>query len=208
MKVYIHYLILPENLTDKYDSNIVDDFNKVKSSLNTLERFYNDKTESWYYQYAFTDNKEYSDIFEKLHDKKMFVKKIRKMTKKEYGDFRKNNLGAELKLRAIYGYENDSMVITKNELYEVEETCNMFMNEILMEASLDEYSMYKDKYIKALDYLMYCTNNRVNGEECDYYSYQASYGITPESYAPVSISIRQNTFSLYARLYALILRKD
>ena len=83
------------------------------------------------------------------------------------------------------------------------------LNEELTLNSIIPYCMFKTKYIKALDLIMYCTNNRVNSEyDNDYYSYQASFGFTAEGYAKGQVYMIPDIISLYLRIYKLLLRKE
>ena len=221
MKVNIFYLSLPTKLDDYFPTSMVEDFKLVIGNLKSLRTFYNDKTDKWVYLYGFTNKKENAKIFEDMHDMKLFTKITKNMDKDIYEQFKKDNKMAEItkysvetnKSRLIQNnknYPNDiEIVCTKNEIYDFDESFTLYLNEELTLNSIIPYCMFKTKYIKALDLIMYCTNNRVNSEyDNDYYSYQASFGFTAEGYAKGQVYMIPDIISLYLRIYKLLLRKE
>ena len=71
-----------------------------------------------------------------------------------------------------------------------------------------DYTALKDKYIKALDYLMYCTTRQLNGPESDYYSYEMSFGNSAEGYLQQRASVKMNAVAVVTKLFRLVLRKE
>ena len=216
MKIYLHYLIFPSDTSD-FSKKMLDDY-EVTDGLNLIKsKMYNENTGNWYYLYGFTDDKKISDIFENMHDEKLFKKIIKKMSKDDYEIFKEENNMSELIVMDINkeksyskypDYEGEFLVCSKNEEYDMNEgVCSQIMTMIMERCSHDYYA-FKTKYIKALDYLLYCTYNRVNYYDPEFYSHQFSYGCTAEGYPKSQVYMKLNIIALYLKTFALLLRKE
>ena len=208
--VYKHYLILPdESDWDEYfkDESMVADFKEVKYFLQRLNKYYNREDNKYYYLYAITDNKELSNIFSYSHDDKLFKVIKGKMDKDQLSALLKENEYAELMYFPIEDTEDTRLLLTEGEYNQLEDAESEWLTLELADKSYNEYSFFKDKYIKALDFLMYCTINRMNGPDSDYYLYQMSYSISAEGYVNTA-SYKTNFVSVYAKLFRLLLRKE
>jgi hypothetical protein len=206
---------LPENLESFFDEKIISDFNQVKGILTSLEKRFSEKTGNWMYIYGLTNRKELADIFESFHDMKLFTRVEKKVTKEEYELLRKENIDAVLDWRNIdeeyvksKNSEDSLIVCNKIEYCDFQESFQIYLDDILMETSVEHYDCFNDEFIEALDKLFYCTENRINGCDADYYRYNLSFGCTAEGYISSRASIIPNYLSLYTKLYALLLRKD
>ena len=70
------------------------------------------------------------------------------------------------------------------------------------------YEAFKDQYIRALDYIMYCTYNKMVYDDPDSYSFNLSYGCTAEGYPPRPVGIEMRIARLYFMSFGLLLRKE
>lgn len=219
MKVYLFYLTLPEErekLYDMFEENIVDNFLEVFPSLSLLTKRFNNENNNWTYLYALTNNSMYANIFEETHDMKLFKKIVKNIEKEEYEQLRKENILSELDWRKCYDEEYSikektkiDIIAPKVEFYEIHDTISYFITNMIFENTIMEYSQFKDEYIKALDFLMYCTENKIHSEDAEFYQYNYSYGCTAEGYVLPNkhASIRPHYIKVYTKLYSLLLRK-
>lgn len=217
MKVHLFYLSLPDNLRNYYPDYMVDDFNHVKDILYDLSRFENDNSDRSYYLYAITDDNELADMFEQFHDMNIFTRITKKMSKDEYemlldsnknSKLKRHNLNHDINTNSKYIKKFD-IICTNAEIKCIEETFSEYLDNIIYDCTLIEYSQFKDKYIKALDILLYCTYNKINTtDEDDFYGYQLSFGCTAESYVSGQVFKYPNKISLYLKLFKLLLWKD
>ena len=188
---------------------MVNDFKTVNWLLNRLNRIFDDNTNKWYYLYAITNNSKYAETFEDTHDNKLFIRREKTMSKKQYEIFRKENDYAELILYSTRDDdESEKILCTKGESYDIGDSFNNYINVEIVETTGMEYLQFIDEYVKALDQLGYCQLNRCNGDDYDYYCTQMSYGCTPEGYKYPPVNVAPNKVTLYLKLYALLLRKD
>lgn len=210
VSLYRHYLILPEEKLWSSvfkDSSMLDDFLQVRHYLKDLQSEYNEMDRSTYYLYAITTDPKISRMFSYSHDDKLFKVIESKMDKKEAKSI--------LKERPECGLDFYDETETKEQflLTEAEYRQLIEMEDYWLESELSyttdaDYSILKDEYIKALDYLMYCTKRQLNGPESDYYSYEMSYGISAEGYLQKGASMKMDAFSVFTRFFRLLLRKE
>lgn len=212
MIVSLFYLSLPENLSDIFSDEMVEDFSHIKGTLNMITtKRYDSNTNKWIYLYGFTDNREYADLFESIHDEKLFFRRDKKMTKDEYKEFRSENITSEIRkfnYDEVKEEDNKFIICTHGEEYEISDTFRMWMENMIMESTFIPYSQFKNKYIECLDKLMYCTFNQVNGDDPDLANDNMSYGCTVEGYVSgKSVLYSPNTIGIYIKLFSLLLRK-
>ena len=218
MKVYVFYLTLPEDINELrsiYHEEEVDYFMEIKSMLFKVPMIFDEESGETYYRYAFTNNKDYADIYEETHNMKLFKRSERKMTKKEYESFRKDNLDQEIILRDIDGFDalyfddrerdKEPILIVRHEMYEISDTLDMILRRDLSTNSIYPYTIFKEKYIEGLDKLFYC-NNFMMELDTDYTSYQESYYATVEGYGR-NIRLKPNILAMYMRVFGLLLNK-
>ena len=209
MKVYVFYLTLKDGWDNFCDENDKDWMTILKPNLKSLAQFWlNDYCK---YIYAITDNKEYAKMFKELHDDSLFDMKKLDLSKHEFEMLKEDNNLAVLGMHNIEDIwdsieTEDKILCTKNELVIMNEDGKLLLNMLMAEYSIWEYDIFDNKYIEALDIIQYCINNRINSDECDYYSTQLSYGCTPEG-TPYRRMI-PNIHSLYLKIFKPFLRKD
>lgn len=216
MKVYIHYLIFPSD-TSRFPKKLVDDYSVIDDLASIQNKTFNKETGNWYYLYGFTNDKKISDIFEYMHDKSLFKKIVKKMDREEYESFKNENNLSELivcdvdKERSYSEYpeyDGNFLVYSRKEEFDISETIVSNISTMLMQNSSYDYYAFKTEYIKALDYLLYCTYNRINYYDPEFYSYQFSYGCTAENYPKQQVYMKYDIIAAYAKVFALLLRKE
>lgn len=218
MKAYLFYLVLPNEsiIRTKYGDETYENFSNVIQSINMLRKIEEDDKKI--ILYALTNKKKYAEIYENLHDMNLFKKVEKKMSEDEYDLLRKENLLSVLDWREFDdNYVDDEgnpykILAPKVEVLEYTDTMNFYINDVLMEASGDEYKHYKDQYIKALDILMYCTQHTLNldNDMTDMTSYNMSYGYSTEGFVHGKhgrFDIIPNYLALYVKFYGLLLKK-
>ncbi|MDE7088691.1 MAG: hypothetical protein K2O54_01080, partial [Prevotella sp.] len=161
---------------------------------------------STYHIYAYTDDKDLSKKFEKDHDMRLFIKRKKKMTKPEYNKFRQDTSYAELEFGKVD--DKHELLMPKHELDQISDFDWRIRAE-LSELAHFPYQIFKPKYIKALDLLLYCTIYQCSwGKDPDYYVYNYDgYGVTAEGYGN-RISDSVDKLLAYYYEFALVLRKD
>lgn len=210
MKLYIFYLNF--NINMKPNNTMEDMFicymgNALMNYSEYIKDSIKIKENKWLY--AFTNNKDYAENFEKMHDMDMFIKTTKKITNSEWKLLTNQLEGCLLdnfQFMSSYGVEID-IILTHLE------NSIMINFEDEFERSMYEYvtmpySWFKDKYIKALDILMYCTYHQLISSESDFYNYNFSYGITAEGIPRNQVTIKLKGDVAYYELFKYILRKD
>lgn len=207
-KVYIYYLTIPEKPYGKFTAKKLSAFNVVtlllrqdyyykKSGiiieLNNVER----------YLYAYTTNKEHAKDFEYMHEMTLFTKIVKKMDKEELKEFTEEMEHAELDYRSMD--DGSTMLITKLENH-VLETSFDDVEIYLSEFARLGYEAFQDEYIQALDILLYTLYYQMNGQEAEFYSYNYSYGLTPEGVHGNQVYATLNCVNMYIEIFALILK--
>lgn len=207
------YLSLPEDLSE-YDDTDVENFSMISPYLNRNME-YDSETGRYVTLYAITDKRELADEFELTHNMDLFVRIKRKLSPDEcteiFSAFENYKLGVVsfdnkyprsrdigVKYLLLTPLEED---ILDDEDFNVEQTLCDYVDV--------DYSIFKEKYIRALDFLLYCTYNRLmHSCDPDYYDSNFSYGITAEGYPHHQVNLKKNILKLYIRFFALLLRKD
>ena len=208
-KVYIFYLNLPDDLHEEFDNEEVDRFYEVKDFLMRLTKYYNESLGRWYYLYAFTTNKKYANRFEDVHNMKIFTKKVVKLNDEDYKDFKKENITCKLQ---PYSYnvcdEKTKLICTKNEIISFEDDFPLIIDSEIAQCTESSYEAFKKPYRKHLDMLLYCLYHKTNEDDADdFYSYQYSYGITPENSTNSKVSLSPDVLSMYIRHFGILLKK-
>lgn len=214
MIVDIFYLVLPDNLELVFDEEDIKKFNNIRSMLNFIDtRYYDEKTDKEIYLYAFTDNSKYADLYEEMHDKRIFKRIRKEMKKKEFKEFRKENIGSEIIIvnpNIDESHLDDRYILCcRNERNEISESMMVYVFELLSEICLLPYDIFKGKYIESLDRLMYCTFCKLQ-TDYEYMSYQMSYGCSAEGYLrrlPEKEMYQFNSHNLYFDLFHCFLAK-
>lgn len=212
MKVWLFYITLPEDMS-KYSAPEVDMFSSVSQVIiSKLEQ--NVSTNRYSTLYAYTNDKEKADMFEEIHDMTLFVKIKHKMSDAEYDLLAK-------------GYESYHKLELEWETHPMDKgyvqyPLTTFENTILSDVGVEDieefigsvcninYEIFKPKYIKALDMLLYTYNHKMlcgDDEEMEYLSNLWSYGMSPEGNIKQG-SESYNMLNLYRKYFALILRKE
>lgn len=207
-KAYIFYLNLPDDLNEEFDKEEVDRFYEVKDFLLRLTKFYNEDMNRWYYLYAFTDKKKYADIFEDTRNMNIFIKKVVKFNQDDYNDFKRENTTCKLKM---YNYNDDKkskLLCTKDEIMSMEDDFPLILDAHLSLYTTIPYEILKQSYVKSLDRILYCLHHKVNEDDADdYYSYNYSFGITPENATSRKVSMVPDKLSMYIRHFGILLKK-
>ena len=204
MKVYIYYLIDPSALNDNISALDMDRFSSVMDTLTAkhlLDKhgyriFVNDIPR---YLYAFTDDKSVAKNFEELHQMNLFTKIERKMDKEAYINFKSTMEHAHLE------YDDSSLLLTNLERF----TLERFFDEVevyLSHYADFDYTIFKDEYIEALDFLLYTLHYQLNGPDYGFYDYNFSFGQTPVNYPRASISYEANTIANYCKIFKILLK--
>lgn len=213
MTCYMFYLYLPStsNLHEMFPENIVNDFYDVSDCITGLPEICKNNDGSIYYLYAVTNNKEYAKIFNALHDKKIFVMHKEKMSSKQYNEFISSDSVKNAVLKEFICDDKRKLIVTENEEYCIEIHFEYDIISIILSSlttGMVPYNTLKKKYIKALDYLLYCTYYSIAMDDSDLVigDYEA-YGITAEGYAKGVIRTKTKIFDLYFKSFALLLDK-
>lgn len=207
------YLSLPEDLSD-YDDTDVENFSMISPYLNRNME-YDSETGRYITLYAITDKKELANEFKLTHNMDLFVLIKRKVSPDEhkeiFSEFEKCKLDV-ISFNNRYPKSRDigvdHILLTSLE-EEILDDEDFNVEQSLCEYVYVDYSAFKNKYIKALDFLLYCTYNRMmNSGDPDYYDSNFSYGITAEGYPRHQVGMMKDIFKLYVRFFALLLRKE
>lgn len=220
MKVYFFYICIPESVfSNSEDAIAMEKFEFVMSDIlkyGRLDRATNSKIAL----YAITDDKYKAKEFEKFHDMSLFRKIVHKMSKQEYEDYKKSDLSKdythdrlELEYYPSGGYDNVSILLTSEEYNAIQDSVMSEIENMMYEYCNTNYHIFKDKYIEALDVLLYCTHHvsmySVDEDEVSsvgeaFYG----YGITVENAGGRQLTTDLNVIAAYADFFRLILRKE
>lgn len=216
LKVTFFYLILPPN-PEEIDDYYSDEgfFCPIIDDIINNDHWISDKSN---YLYAYTDDKNIADIFEELHDPSMFIRIDKKISKEDY----ENLLKAISDLRIVqynirtfeYKHRFDKkfkefLIATELEIKCVDDEFYSWIEEEIMSLTDIPYKQFKEKYIYALDGLLYClfyTIYNVSSDDADVSSYDFSYGYTPEGHS--GIRYMSDIISMYISLFRPLLRKN
>lgn len=207
MKVYIYYLSFSSKLKYQDDDELSESYYNLKNTIIGLTKYYNEPNDTWYYLYAFTNNKEIAEIFEATHDMTLFIKSKKKMDESEYREFRHNNILSELIKFEIEKGKN--IICTKNESNDIDECVDNIVTNKINDSVETAYSPLKNEYIEALDKLLYCSFHTINwgdGCESDTASYNLGYGCSAEGYL-TRTGYNYKLLNGYISNYKLILKK-
>lgn len=208
MKVFIYYLNLPDNLESRFPKNMISDFLNVKSTLNMLDKRYNDKTESWYYLYAFTNDKEYVRSFEYMHDMSLFTKIVKKMSEKEYEAYKHQNIDSCI-TKLYYGDTDDEYILGPKILeYDITDTLQMLTDQLLIDNVSYDYNCFNKKYIEALDKIGYCTYYSMREDDDGTTSWNLSYGYSAEGFVTGRFKVDSDIPTMYCKVFSLLLKKS
>ena len=216
MKVWIYYLSLPDDLSE-FNQNDIDRFQYIAHHFNR-DMTHDDTTGTNRMLYAFTTSKKIAREFQETRDMSLFTKVKRTLSNEEYKVFI-DEVGDdyELIMKSIdsrmrqpsSGNEGIDHIIRtgkeENSLYD--DMYNDVEDSIVNSVSVN-YEAFKDQYIRALDYIMYCTYNKMVYDDPDSYSYNLSYGCTAEGYPPRPVGIEMRIARLYFMSFGLLLRKE
>lgn len=215
MKVYMFYLSLPEDLSE-YDECEVADWTMISPSFSRYME-YDPDTKRYVSLYAITDDKHLADEFEFMHDMNLFVRIKRKVSSEDYEElikefkpFKLYSVNLKFKYPRSYDIGVDHILLTELEDSVLNDD-EFGIEQSLCEYSNVDYSVFKKKYVRALDFLLYCTYNKImycEDMDSDYYASNFSYGITAEGFPNYQVNLNTNIFKLYARFFALLLRKE
>lgn len=210
MKIYIYYLTIPESIPGKIDSDELDKFEIVRQTLQ--EDFIKNKSGTIIdvngidrYLYAFTSDKEIAKDFEFIHSMFLFTKLERKMDTEEYALFEKEMDYAKLQYFVVDNFRKRSMLLTKLEHHILEHSFDDLELHLSNYACLG-YDFFQQKYIRALDLLLYTVYYQLNGPDSNFYDYNWSYGITPEGASDCGVSAALNFQNMYLHIFKLILK--
>lgn len=224
MKLYLFYLVINDRVLKKYAEEDVLDFIDVTEFLNYEKNKSEQKDLGIYkYLYAHTLDKKLAEKFEDMHNMKdFFVKIVKNVSESEYNSMYSEIVGTEicqkdLKTGAFcntfnkkYSYDFDEgryLIMTTNEYDAIELMFHTNICEMIMTYSSHEYLQFKKKYIEALDKLLYCTNQRMNYYDSEFYSYNFSYGITAEGAIPAGrAGMCENLLNVYIHYFKIILK--
>lgn len=210
LKVYIYYLIDPDERSDHFSK---EDLNRFSTMLKSLKDSHFFKKSGYQlvingiprYLYAFTNDKTIAEDFEFLHNMELFNKIERKMEGNEYASFRKEMEHAYLEYEDLDDRKSGSIPLTKLE----NSVLNSFFDEVEVHLSSYadfDYGAFKEEYIRALDYLLYTYHYQMNGPDYDMCDYNFSYGQTPEGNGDYSLSYIFNKITSYYGIFKILLK--
>lgn len=212
MKVIIYYLTIPEKYEcasrhiDGVDL-IIDAFSE--NSLRKIQGVVIESNGIPRYLYAYTNKAEIAKDFEYIHDMSVFTKITRKMDNSEFKAFSDTMKHANLEYYEVEGYAPDKafhILMTQLEMSLIEPLITDI--EILLSDNAQyPYTIFKDKYVMALDLLLYTLYYQLNGPDSMYYDYNWSYGCTPEGAAKDSVKLEMNYTKLFLEIFSPILKK-
>ena len=211
MKAYLHYLTLPDEdvYEDYFKCDVVKDFMVVHSCLNKLIKRYDSSKNEWYYLYAITDDKTISEMFSSIHDSSLFTVMKKSIDKDEFNSLKKENYNAVLSKYKYNEYDEDDkrfIIMTRAEKIELDDMSELWLEQELFDSSDYEYDFLQKEYIEALDFLMYCLENRLHGPDSLFYAESClGYGVSAEGYARARIV--PNIEVIYCRLFRMLLKK-
>ena len=212
MNIYKFYISIPEDL-NKVTKEDARRYINVSSNISSNSFIYDSENKRKIYLYAFTNNKEYSKIFEELHDMRMFKKIKNKITKDEYLEFRKEITEKELVKVDIEEFDEEygkiSVICPKFEVMDIEDTTEYYQNDKMINTATSDYRILEEEYVKLLDGIGYCNfcMSQMGDEMSDYVSYNESYGISAEGYTTYR-GLKYNKFKIYLLLFEFILNKE
>ena len=162
----------------------------------------------YYYLYAITNNKELAKEFELTHNMDIFIRTINYINDAEYSKLENDYSACFIEKYSFKDKNNKSLNLITTEmetsiLYNIEDGVETMLSQTAGEFS---YEGFKDKYIEALDYLLYCTYNKMNSEENDYFSYNWGFGITAEGYVKNQVRYDVNIFDIYYNIFSHLLK--
>lgn len=195
-------------------------FSKMGISKDAIDRFWDSYTPldmnlpayykmnngSTIHLYAYTDDKKYAKRFESDRDMRLFIKRSKKITNREYMQFESDTKYAKLSIYEIDG--EHKVLLPQHEIDQIEDF-KWRMDIELSELAVYPYQIFTDEYVKALDIILYCTYHQwFWGKDPDYYDYNYSgYGITAEGYGN-GVYNHIDDLAVYCYIYSLVLRKD
>ncbi len=205
--VYIFYLKLPE---EAYNPHVKNEeyvnYKHVNGSLSIIP-FKNNDDNTRTYLYAFTDDKNFSKLYEDTHDMNMFTKCKEKMSKRQYKTFYKNNMSSYLIKYELDEHKDISIICPRHEKYEIDDSLPMFADTVIGELCTFDYENLKSKYIEILDRSFYCTFNKLyNSNYSDQASYNLSYNTTYEGYNKAPVNFNYNKLNLYTEAFSVLLK--
>lgn len=208
MKVYIYYLTVPEKPSEKFTPEKLSGFNVVikmfsDSHFMKIPGVVIDVNNVQRYLYAFTRSKKLAADFESVHNMTLFTKIEKKMDKEEYEEFKKDMDHAYLEYHSFDDKSN--ILITKLEGSILDSAVDDIELYLCYYAALG-YEAFKDKYIRALDILLYTLYYQMNGQDAEFYGYNYAYGLTPEGVPGNQVMFTLNFMNTYLGIFGLILK--
>lgn len=150
--------------------------------------------------YAYTDNKDYADLFEMTHDMRHFRKKKFNMTTAEVHELTLTERNKFMKRQSYatkyeHGVKSVDIIVTLEEEYAIEEFSRNQIMTLSLKTVLDDPNMFVDGLYAALHALKYDR----------YWEYQMGY-ISGIPFDPMTFMTPIDDLSVYTRLFGLLLK--
>ena len=159
----------------------------------------------YYYLYAFTADKELAKMFEDIHDMEKFIKITENVSVNTYERLVSNDDMCFIQLSSFKD-KNGKEVSILTTLFENLIICDIedyIEMELYRISSKFEYEQYTEKYIRALDYLLYCSYNKMDGVIKDFH---LNFDVTEEGYVKNPVKWGLNLLSIYYNMFSHLLK--
>lgn len=162
----------------------------------------------YYYLYAITNNKKLAKAFEDIHNMNIFVKTVQRINSDEYDEFSSSHSECVIEEFEVGDpkHKEIKLIVTGTESTILTNLETLIRSHLEFLASDNDYTVLNDEYIEALDYLLYCTLNKINSDDGDFYAYNYSFGITAEGYVKKSIKDYVDLFKIYYNIFSHLLK--
>lgn len=152
------------------------------------------------YIYAYTDNKDYADQFERCHNMKYFKRKKLNMTTDQVRELTLTERNKYMKL-ASYATRNEGgvshvdMIVTMEEFYAVEEIVKTKVMQLSLKSNLVNPDLFSNELRLALNALRYD----------NFWNYQRGQLSGGVPFDPMTFMVEVDELTIYTKLFGLIL---
>lgn len=152
------------------------------------------------YIYAYTDNKDYADMFEAIHDMRYFKRKRLEMTSAQVHDLTLTERNKYMKLQSYStrfngGVKSVDIVVTLEERYAVEEMVRSQMMKWSLKMPIESPRVLKHSLWRALAELKYTK----------FWSYQNG-SIEGSPFESITFSVEIDELAVYTEIFGLLLK--
>ena len=153
------------------------------------------------YVYAYTDNNDYANMFERAHDMQYFRRKKFKMTSNQVHDLTLSERNKYMKLQSLStkysdGIKNVDMIITLEELYAMEEMSRDKVMKLSLKMNLEDPWIFSESLKQALYNMKYF----------NFWRYQLGVISGGVPFDPHTFMVDIDELSVYIDLFGLLLK--